>query len=238
MSVRLGRWQDVLEDVECDAAIFDGPYSERVHRGHNAGVKRNSTMSIGGGRPIDYGFLTPDDVHEVVSSWSPRTRGWIVSITSHDLIPHWEDALNDAGRYVFPPLPLIDPRKGRIPADGPASWAVYLVVARPKTREMAKWGALPAFYKRERGEPRGTRMGGKPLGVMRRIVCDYSRPDDLVCDPFAGLGTTLLAAEIEGRRGIGAEIAEDAHAAAVSRLACAPTLTDAGLDGGTLALFG
>lgn len=29
--LRLGRYQDVLADVECDAVIADPPYSERTH---------------------------------------------------------------------------------------------------------------------------------------------------------------------------------------------------------------
>ena len=32
--LRLGRWQDVLQDVTCDALIVDAPYSERTHDGH------------------------------------------------------------------------------------------------------------------------------------------------------------------------------------------------------------
>ena len=44
------------------------------------------------------------------------------------------------------------------------------------------------------------------MALMRAIVRDYSRPGDLVCDPFAGGGTTLLAAVMEGRQAIGAEL--------------------------------
>lgn len=61
-------------------------------------------------------------------------------------------------------------------------------------------------------------MGGKPLGVMRSIVRDYSRPGDLVCDPFAGGATTLLAAAMEGRRAVGAECDMAAYAAAMTRI--------------------
>ncbi len=49
-------------------------------------------------------------------------------------------------------------------------------------------------------------MGGKPLWLMRSLVRDYSRPGDLICDPCAGGGTTLLAAATEGRRAVGAEM--------------------------------
>ena len=38
------------------------------------------------------------------------------------------------------------------------------------------------------------------------------------CDPCAGGGTTLLAAAIEGRRAIGAELDPDTYAKAVERL--------------------
>ena len=34
--LRLGRWQDALAGVECDALIVDAPYSARTHGGHDA----------------------------------------------------------------------------------------------------------------------------------------------------------------------------------------------------------
>ncbi len=58
----------------------------------------------------------------------------------------------------------------------------------------------------------------KPLGLMRAIVRDYSRFGDLVVDPYAGGGTTLLAAAMEGRRAIGAEVDPMTFEKAVARL--------------------
>ena len=49
-------------------------------------------------------------------------------------------------------------------------------------------------------------VGSKPVWLMRALIRDYSEPGDLVCDPFAGFGTTLLAAAIEGRRSVGCEV--------------------------------
>lgn len=40
----------------------------------------------------------------------------------------------------------------------------------------------------------------KPLAMMSDIIRDASGPDDLVLDPFGGSGSTLIAAEITGRR--------------------------------------
>ena len=46
----------------------------------------------------------------------------------------------------------------------------------------------------------------KPLPLIRWIIDKYSEPDDLILDPFAGSGTTLVAAKQLGRRYIGIEI--------------------------------
>lgn len=52
-------------------------------------------------------------------------------------------------------------------------------------------------------------FGGRDCGwveQMRPFVRDFSQRGDTVFDPFCGFGTTLLAAALEGRRGLGMEI--------------------------------
>jgi DNA modification methylase len=41
---------------------------------------------------------------------------------------------------------------------------------------------------------------------MERLVEDYSRPGDLVCDPCCGAGTTLEAALRTGRLAVGGDV--------------------------------
>jgi len=137
-------------------------------------------------------------------------------MTSDDLISSWRSAYRGAGLYDFAPVVVTAPRV-RLVGDGPASSAVYLMVARPRNAEFARWGALPGHY-RARVARRG-HIGGKPLRLMRTIVGHYSRPGDLIVDPCAGYGTTLRAAAIEGRRSIGAELDPETHAKAAERLA-------------------
>jgi site-specific DNA-methyltransferase (adenine-specific) len=62
-------------------------------------------------------------------------------------------------------------------------------------------------------------VGGKPLWLMRELVKDYSRPGELVADCCAGGATTLIAASLEGRRAIGAELDPDTFAKAQTRIA-------------------
>jgi site-specific DNA-methyltransferase (adenine-specific) len=58
-----------------------------------------------------------------------------------------------------------------------------------------------------------------PIELARRCVRLSSWPGEVVLDPFAGTGTTLLAARQLGRRSIGIESSEAYCALAVERLA-------------------
>ncbi|MBI1889857.1 MAG: site-specific DNA-methyltransferase [Burkholderiales bacterium] len=54
---------------------------------------------------------------------------------------------------------------------------------------------------------------------MQPFIRTYSKPDDVILDPFCGFGTTLLAAHLEQRRGIGLEVEEARVSIARERLA-------------------
>jgi hypothetical protein len=45
-----------------------------------------------------------------------------------------------------------------------------------------------------------------PLEIPRRLIRMYSNPGELVGDPFSGLGSTVLEAIKQGRRGFGSEL--------------------------------
>lgn len=58
----------------------------------------------------------------------------------------------------------------------------------------------------------------KPLDFMQRLVGNSSKENDLVLDPFAGSGTTLLAAKNLGRQFIGIEKEEEYYDIILERL--------------------
>lgn len=47
----------------------------------------------------------------------------------------------------------------------------------------------------------------KPLSLLRTLIQQSSNEGDLVCDPFAGSGSTLVAAALEGRDYLGFDLA-------------------------------
>ena len=61
----------------------------------------------------------------------------------------------------------------------------------------------------------------KPLRLMRWLVRLVTPPGGLVLDPFAGSGTTLVAAVLEGFRAAGCEIDPEYAAVARARIAAA-----------------
>jgi len=58
----------------------------------------------------------------------------------------------------------------------------------------------------------------KPIDLMKWLVRTYSNPGDTILDPFAGSGSTLVAAAIEGRKAIGIEQSKEYCDTIVKRL--------------------
>lgn len=191
-----------LEDDSAGAVITDPPYSARTHTGHDRveemrGDKYDRAV-------LSYGHLTEGQVAFLAFELDRVSRGWVVAMTDHVLAPRWEHYLSRAGRYVFAPLPYVAPgSRVRLAGDGPSSWTIWIVVAR--TAALSQWGTLRGAYIRSGGWDAAVYPGGKPVALMREVLADYSRPRDLVLDPFSGSGTTGVAALQTGRRFLGWE---------------------------------
>jgi len=67
----------------------------------------------------------------------------------------------------------------------------------------------------------------KPIALMLKLVSDYSKENDLILEPFAGSGTTLLAAKKLNRKAIGVEMNKLWCEVAVKRLSQLELLNEA-----------
>jgi hypothetical protein len=209
MQLLLGRWEDMLTPADIgrvDSLITDPPYSPRTHASKPT---RNDGSDADGLSP-NYEPWTPAHVKDFIGHWHPRVRGWIACMCDHELIPAYEHAYQLVGRVAFAPVPcVIRGMSVRTRGDGPSSESVYLMVGRPAGAEFAKWGTVQGYHfgNKELGAKHGR---GKPRWLMDGIVKFYTRDNDLVCDPLAGYGVTLISALLQGRRAIGAEQDEKA----------------------------
>lgn len=230
----------VMGDRKAQALIVDAPYSARTHKGHDEGAltedrakgfgrtppattdqnqrairryaskKRGLKSGLKESAKLTYPPWSPDDVERFIDLWSPRTDGWICSLTDHELFPHWASSCAGNDRVTFAPLPFVETgSRVRMCGDGPSSWTCWLMVSRPRGMPYVKWGALRGAYvlpgeRYFNATEKGERViGGKPVKGMLMIVADYSRHGDLVVDPCCGAGTTGVAARTLGRRFIG-----------------------------------
>lgn len=64
----------------------------------------------------------------------------------------------------------------------------------------------------------------KPVSLLRQLIESSSVMGEAVLDPFCGVGSTLVAAKLEGRRAVGIEIEEKFCAIAAERLAAVPDM--------------
>ena len=221
--LRCGDWQQVLADVQCDALITDPPYSQRTATGQRSASTKGSatrTQQPVAGR-IRYGHITSGDCAALARQFAGAL--WFVVFGDH-LTAGWHRAAAEAaGRYVFAPVPWCKPDAApRLRGDGPPSAVEWITASRTRGKDSIAVirKQPPGYYLLGTMAHRRAQVvvGGKPAPLMRSIVRDYSLPGALVCDPFAGGATTLLAAVMEGRRAIGAELDPETFEKAVARL--------------------
>jgi len=92
--------------------------------------------------------------------------------------------------------------------------AYLLAKGRPQTPDRPIPDVLPWKYTGNRHHPTE-----KPVQSLRPLIESLTRPGAIVLDPFAGSGSTCVAADEASRRYIGIEMLEQYHAAGVRRLA-------------------
>jgi site-specific DNA-methyltransferase (adenine-specific) len=77
--------------------------------------------------------------------------------------------------------------------------------------------ALPGCFRHAVAPRDKHHIAGKPTPLMRGVV-RICEPGGIVLDPFAGSGTTGVAALAEGRRFVGCELSSEYHERACARL--------------------
>lgn len=214
--LRFGRWQTVLADLQSvDSVICDPPYlrasnTSQNNVGYGPGRSRDADTAV---QNMPYAAATEAELLELVRWAAAKTRSWVVVFNDFEGCVCLRNAMLDQGLIVAPvPVVWVKPSTLVLPVGNAATVAKsceFIAVARkPGTGEVRQ---DRSGFIDSRGLPGGPLdlqdlVGGKPIEVMRALVRWFSMPNDLVCDPFSGGATTLLASVLEGRRAIGAEL--------------------------------
>lgn len=236
-----------MPDACVDAVITDPPYSSGgFTRGDRAAdpvtkYAQNGDalgrISFSGdnrdGRSWAYWCaLWMSECHRVL-----KPGGYMLCFTDWRMLPLATDAIQ-AGGFVW--RGIIDWNKGR------GARAPHTGYFRHQC-EYVVWGTPGPLSPCEHGGPWDGSISetvkqddkhhltGKPTAVMRALV-QCVPPGGLVLDPFAGSGTTVVAALLEGRHGIGFE--QQAANVAISADRIAGARTGSSPRSGQAALFG
>jgi site-specific DNA-methyltransferase (adenine-specific) len=207
----------------CGAVITDPPYSERTHKGNK--VLSEGTDTAKKRKALEFEEWTEEDVNYFIPWMCTKSCGWVVTMTDDELLPYIKRAYRECGFYEFGSVPFVNVGgRIRLCGDGPSSWVVFILVARPKTREFSRWGTLSGAYIAGQGWRDRSYIGGKPIQLCEELIHDYYlKRIDLVgglpiLDPFMGFGTLLRAAKNLKVQAIGIDKSEKCCKHAAERM--------------------
>ena len=108
------------------------------------------------------------------------------------------------------------PTRARTPDDA-HQLALDLPVALPAIAIEAEWKAQQRLWGHS-FHPMCSYLASFPAALAHAFIARYSRPGDVVLDPFSGRGTTPLQACAEGRIGVGNDLNPFAHLLTASKV--------------------
>lgn len=202
-----------MESESFDCVITDPPYTKAVHQ--NA---RSSKGSISAAGAIDFAHFTDDLLDLAFHEMGRLAKRWVISTLA------WQQAFRISQNT---PSTLDFKRLGvwvktsyapQVLADRPSS-AWESIVYMHKSGEVSSWngGGKHGNYVGNIAKPNG-HPTAKPIELTNFFVEMFTNPGDIVLDPFAGSGTTLLSARTLGRKAVGFETSEKYCELIASRL--------------------
>lgn len=149
-----------------------------------------------------------------------KDGGHLVCFIDWRQLPSLTDAIQGAG-FTWRSIAVWDKTAGgaRPRLGGFSQQAEFLVWATKGAVPTRHKVHLPGVFAERLPRPK-RHMTEKPMGLARQVV-SLVPPGSVVCDPFAGSGTFLVAAKEAGHRWIGCELEASYHEAANERLMAA-----------------
>lgn len=227
-----------LADRSVDVIISDPPYSQHTHTKQRSGAglpdtsgrRRRKGDRVGRAcfsrtRELGFDFISPADMGLAAVHFARLARRWVVIFCDEFQAPVWRSKLGKVGLDVVRVGVWLKP--GSTPqftGDRPGQGHESIVIAHRRGKKRWNGGGkhavwtYPIVLDRDGRTPR-LHTTQKPLALMEALVRDFTEPGELVLDPFAGSGTTGVAAIRNGRRFIGWELSAEYADVASRRLA-------------------
>lgn len=214
-----------LADKSVDHVITDPPYSKDLYLRFRSGLGKNDRRRDS----TDFRQLANDkigaidDILAEIAAHALRVaRRWVVVFHDVEIGHRWREAFGKAyvRAGVWVKTDAVPQFSGDRPGQGyePNTIAHALVPGRKRWNGGGRCAVWTGPSSHGFGEVRPDHPCPKPEWLMSALVRDFTDPGELICDPFAGSGTTLVAAKRHGRSAIGWERDPGFHAAALKRI--------------------
>lgn len=214
-----------MADRSVDCAIFDPPYAAKVHaksmRGANGWKGEISVV-----RDLGFASLTAKTMRATSKQLARLVARWVAVFCDVESSHLWSAELERVGLdYVRTCAWIKIGGAPQFTGDRPAVAFEAIVLAHQPGKKQWNGGGKAGVYSYpivlERGGNKSearVHTTQKAEALMEALVKDFTNPGDLILDPFAGSGTTGVAALRSGRRFVGFEQDANYHAIASKRL--------------------
>lgn len=221
---------DVLPTLErVDHVLTDPPYEAEAHTLQRR-TKETFAPQVGGRdmRPatvkaVDFAPMTCATRLAVSREFGRLARRWTLVFCQAEAVGEWRAALVAGGLSWRRACVWVKP-DGPPQLSGDRPGMGYESIACAHAEGRSQWnggGRLGVFRCATKSDPDSERTGHvtqKPLILMRDLVSLFTDPGELILDPFAGSGTTGVAAFNLGRKAILIEREEKYCEVAAKRL--------------------
>jgi site-specific DNA-methyltransferase (adenine-specific) len=201
-----GDCREILPHLEpVDHVITDPPYEAEAHTLARRGNTARDGFAVRD-YVIDFDPIDEGTRSTVGTKFAELSRGWILIFAQVEAVTAWKSALAPA-RYLRTQIWRKPNGACQFTGDRPGMGYEVIVTAwAGKSRSSWNGGGRHGFYVHNNVPHDTGHMTQKPLSLMLELVTLFSNPNETILDPFAGSGTTLLAAKNLGRKAIGIEM--------------------------------
>jgi DNA modification methylase len=212
-----------LADKSIDVVITDPPYSEHVHtKSRRGGGGKNGRSTIVSEKELGFAHLSADVMTACADAYDRLARRWVLVFSDVESSHLWRGELTASGlEYTRTGAWIKNGGTPQFTGDRPAVGFEAITICHPNGKKKWNGGGTPAVWNYTVALPHledRVHTTQKPIKLLRRLVELFTDPDELILDPFAGSGTTLVAAYEQGRRAIGVELDPKNAAACAARL--------------------
>jgi site-specific DNA-methyltransferase (adenine-specific) len=221
-----GDCRDILPSLQADVIITDPDYGVGIDFGKRR-QRGQAPHALAGRYRGAVALTSPEAIALAIDGLTlcPPRKGYAVCFWAAEWwrMQEFVDACCEAGLDIRHVGVWYKPNGSGVSGHGIARrWEPWFWLAHDRSKRVGEWDYLPDCLNSSRvcphmkeAVPHPTQ---KPEALMRKLVRFFTVEGDIVLDPFAGSGSTIVACRQLGRRAIGIDLQEQYCEMAVQRL--------------------